>query len=105
MANFTTQHTRTNRGATVRMPAQLQERESQQDRRPPLRIYAFSALIIEGCEQARHYVGYKAAINIDQAYRDALAECYRHFPLSHGYDGHSVEIVEIHGVQLQEVRR
>jgi len=100
MANFTTQ--RTHRGATGRMPAQLHERE---DRRPPLRIYAFSGLVVEDGCQARHYAGYKAAYDIDQAYRDAMAECYRYFPLSRGYDQHSVEIVEVHGVQLVEVRR
>lgn len=99
MANFTT---RTHRGATGRMPAQLHERE---DRRPPLRIFAFSALIIEDCEQARHYAGYKVGYDINQAYRDAMAECYRSFPLTHGYEGHSVEIVEVSGVQLSEVRR
>jgi len=67
---------------------------------PVLRLFAFSGLTLEDGETMRHYVGYKVGHDIDEAYRDAMAECYRHFPQAHGYTCHSVEIVEVPGVQI-----
>ena len=99
MRNFNTQ--RVQRGATGRMPVQLNERESRPVRRPQLRIFAISALAVEDGEAAHHYADFKAGYDLDQAYRDAMSECYRSFPLSDGFDGHSVEIVEIPHVHLE----